>query len=290
MEITERDQQPIDDLRRLVRDSYIFPDRGVAIADEFSSDGMSSPTERPSEFAAAATAVLYDLSHDGHLRVRHRKSGAMEGFDGEAYRQFYAAEAVVNAGGIKEVSRLGDKTGRMVVAPYLSPMPMAQPYVDAAFALLDGVERLVIDLRGGRGGTPETVAYLCGFLLGEEPVHLQDIVTRDGVAQQFWTTPRHARLPDDVEVAVLTSIDTFSGCEELAYNLQSAQRAKVFGEITGGGAHPVEVFRLSDVLEVTVPVARSVNAVTGTNWEGTGVIPDVPCAADQALEVSVSRS
>lgn len=270
-------------LRSLVRDNYVFADRGKAIAEGFSTGEAPSPTEQPAEFAAAATAALYQLSLDGHLRVRHRAAGAMDGFDSADYRDFYAAEAVANAGGMQSVSRLDSTTGLLSVAPYLSPMPMAQPYVDAAFALVQGVERLVIDLRAGRGGTPETVAYLCGFLLGEEPVHLQDIVTRDGTAQQFWTMPHHQRLPDDVEIAVLVSGDTFSGCEELAYNVQSLQRATVFGETTGGGAHPVEIFRLSDVLEVTVPVARSVNAVTGTNWEGTGVVPDVECSADDAL-------
>lgn len=279
-----------ESLRNLVRDNYVFAERGVEIAGGFAPDGLPSPSEQPAAFAAAATTILYDLSSDGHLRVRHRATGAMNGFDSAAQREFYAVEAVANAGGMQAVSRLDSATGLLTVAPYLSPMPMAQPYVDAAFALLSGVERLVIDLRAGRGGTPETVAYLCGFLLGEDPVHLQDIVTRDGTAQQFWTMPHHDRLADDVSVAVLTSSMTFSGCEELAYNLQSAKRATVFGETTGGGAHPVEIFRLSDVLEVTVPVARSMNAVTRTNWEGAGVMPDVACAADQALEVSIRRS
>lgn len=288
MTITEQDQQPISDLQRRIRDCYIFPDRGADIADRLVASDLPSPTEYPGEFAAAATAQLHELSADGHLRVRHRPAGAIDGFDHEEYRAFYTAESVANAGGMRTVSRLDGGIGLLEVAPYLSPMPMAQPYVDGAFALLHGVEKLVIDLRAGRGGTTETVAYLCGYLLGEEPVHLQDIVTRDGAAQQFWTMPRHSRLPDDVTVSVLTSSGTFSGCEELAYNLQSQGRATLFGETTGGGAHPVEAFRLTDVLEVTVPIARSVNAVTGTNWEGTGVVPDVACTAAEALEAALS--
>lgn len=265
----------VDHLRTLVRDNYVFADRGAEIADGFVPDGLSSPTRDPLAFADGATAVLWELSRDGHLRVRHRPTGAMEGFDSTQWRDFYAAEAIANAGGIQSVSRIDAASGQIVIAPYLSPMPMAQPYVDAAFALLRGISRLEIDLRAGRGGTPETVAYLCGYLLGDEPVHLQDIVSRDGTAQQFWTMPHHLRLADEVVVTVRTSSTTFSGCEELAYNLQATGRATVVGATTGGGAHPVEVFRLSDVLEVTVPIARSVNAVTGTNWEGTGVVPDV---------------
>jgi len=84
-----------------------------------------------------------------------------------------------------------------------------------------------------------------------------------------------------------TSARTFSGGEELAYDLQALGRGRVVGEVSGGGAHPRRAFDLSDTLQVHVPVARSVNAVTGTNWEGVGVQPDVPCPADKALDVAL---
>ena len=176
-------------------------------------------------------------------------------------------------------------TGLLAIAPYTSPVHLAERYVTAAFALLAGIERLVIDLREGRGGTPETVALICGYLLGDEPVHLQDIVDRDGNARQYWTSPAAGRLEDSVRIQVLISERTFSGCEELAYDLQALERATVVGQRTRGGAHPVEVFRLTDELEATVPVARSVNAVTGGNWEQVGVVPDVDCDPEAALEL-----
>lgn len=42
-----------------------------------------------------------------------------------------------------------------------------------------------------------------------------------------------------------------------------------------GGAHPVRRFRLDEHYEVTTPFGRSVNPITGTNWEGVGVTPDI---------------
>jgi hypothetical protein len=33
---------------------------------------------------------------------------------------------------------------------------------------------------------------------------------------------------------------------------------------------------------MSVPFARSVKPVTGTNWEGTGVVPDVAVPAEEA--------
>jgi hypothetical protein len=269
----------IEQIAALVGEHYVFPDVAERIVAGLGSVG---PDGEPAEVAARLTERLQAVNHDRHLRVRYRASGALAGPDD--WEQHYAAEAVRNAGGVRTVTRLDDRTGLLAIAPYTSPVHLAERYVAAAFELLSGVDRLVIDLRAGRGGIPETVAFICGYLLGDEPTHLQDIVTRDGTARQYWTNPAAGRLPLAVPICVLTSGETFSGCEELAYNLQAYGRATVVGERTGGGAHPVEVFELADVLELTVPVARSVNAITGTNWEQVGVVPDVECSADVALD------
>jgi hypothetical protein len=39
-------------------------------------------------------------------------------------------------------------------------------------------------------------------------------------------------------------------------------------------------------LAVFIPEGRAINTVTGTNWEGTGVAPDVACRADEALDTA----
>lgn len=269
----------LDRLTSLVRDNYVFPDVAAEIVAGLEGVATDGP---PDDIAAAWTTRLQAVNHDRHLRVRRRQAVEAEGeTDWEAH---FAADAQRNAGGVKAVSRLDDQTGLIEISPYLSPVHLAESYLGAAFALLAGVDRLVIDLRAGLGGTPETVAFICGYVLGNEPVHLQDMVDRDGNARQYWSSPAAGRFAATMPIAVLTSERTFSGCEELAYNLQALERASVFGRRTRGGAHPVEVFDLSVDLEVSVPVARSVNAVTGANWEQTGVVPDVECEPDQALE------
>lgn len=266
----------------LVRQRYVYPDVAEQIADRLASVDLATDLD-VTVAASRLTEVAQSVNADRHLRIRPRRAGGIVGEPAD-WRAHYAADAVRNAGGMQTVTRLDPGTGLLAIAPYQSPVDLAEPYVRAAFALLRGVERLVIDLRAGRGGTPETVAYICGFLLGDDPVHLQDIVDRSGYARQYWSVPAADRLPDAVTVAVLTSAETFSGCEELAYDLQALGRATVIGETTGGGAHPVEVVGLTDELEISIPVARSVNAVTGTNWEQVGVVPDLSCAAEVALE------
>jgi C-terminal processing protease CtpA/Prc len=64
------------------------------------------------------------------------------------------------------------------------------------------------------------------------------------------------------------------------------KRATIVGETTGGGAHPVRGHRITEHFSIGVPFARAVNPVTHTDWEGTGVEPDVKVDAPQALEVA----
>ena len=58
----------------------------------------------------------------------------------------------------------------------------------------------------------------------------------------------------------------------------------IVGETTGGGAHPVSEHRIDEHFSIGVPFAHPVNPVTGKDWEGTGVVPDVAVPEKEALE------
>jgi C-terminal processing protease CtpA/Prc len=87
-------------------------------------------------------------------------------------------------------------------------------------------------------------------------------------------------------VFVLTSKRTFSAAEDLSYALKNLKRATLIGETTGGGAHPVEPKRIDDHFSVIVPTGRSISPITKTDWEGTGIEPDVKVSAAEALDVA----
>jgi len=69
-------------------------------------------------------------------------------------------------------------------------------------------------------------------------------------------------------------------------SIESSESLHIVGETTGGGAHPVAPHIVADYFMVGVPFAKSLDPVTKTNWEGTGVAPDVSVAADDALETA----
>ena len=43
-------------------------------------------------------------------------------------------------------------------------------------------------------------------------------------------------------------------------------------------------------MHIHIPHVRSVSPVTGTNWQGTGVVPDTPTPADQACDAAYAKA
>ena len=143
------------------------------------------------------------------------------------------------------------------------------------------------------GGTSSRPMRMASDLFDDKPVHIDDMFWREtGETSQFWTHAKVAgkRFGAKKPIYVLTSNRTYSGGEALAYDLQSLRRAVIVGETTGGGAHPIELHPLNDGFAIWVPWGRPINPVTKTNWEGTGVVPDVKVPAPDALAEAHHRA
>jgi hypothetical protein len=193
--------------------------------------------------------------------------------------------------GIRRVERLDGNVGYLDVRR-VAMAANAGPAITAAMELVAGTYALILDLRRNGGGAPDGVLLWCSYLLKEEPTHLNDIFHADtGETRQFWTLPyvpgpRYVDRP----VYVLISSHTFSGGEEFCYNLQALGRGELIGETTGGGAHPTRGFPISHAVGIGIPFARSINPVTGTNWQGTGVVPDVAVPEAEAYDVAYAKA
>jgi C-terminal processing protease CtpA/Prc len=193
--------------------------------------------------------------------------------------------------GIHRVERLDGNVGYLDIRRI--PVPaIAGPAIAATMELVAGTYALIIDLRRNGGGAPEGVVFWCSYLFDEEPTHLNDIFRADtGETRQFWALPyvpgsRYLDRP----VYVLTSSRTFSGGEDFCYTLQALGRAELIGETTGGGAHPTRPFPISSAVHIGIPFARSINPVTGTNWQGTGVVPDIAVPEAEARDVAYAKA
>ncbi len=158
----------------------------------------------------------------------------------------------------------------MLALDGLDAVRLAAPYLEAAFALLRDARGVVVDLRRNGGGDPGTATLV--------------------LDRQWWTTGRLAdrALPSETPVSVLVGEGTFSSGEALAYHLQSQGRAPLVGGRTPGAADHITPVVVSRHVRALLPEARVVDAVTATNWEGKGVVPDIPCAPAEALDAAIA--
>lgn len=244
----------------------------------------------PAALAALVTADLQSHHHDRHLRLKHHPEPIPDSPEDEetGLAEALARQAAASLGGVSRVERLPGNIAYLELGPLLFPPSMGGYAVVAAMQLVSSADALLLDLRTTVGGDPTTVALIISYLV-DEPTHLQTMHLREPErAIQSWTLPYvpGPRFGGSKPVYVLTGADTFSGGEELAYDLQQHGRATVVGARTGGGAHPRIGFRVHPHLEVTVPISRPTHPVSGTNWEGVGVVPDVPVAQEDARQVA----
>ena len=161
--------------------------------------------------------------------------------------------------------------------------PETQAIIDKAMKSIVNAKALIIDLRENNGGSPATVAFVASYLFDQKQLINQVYQRSNDELTSFYAEPEKLdhRFGGQKPVYVLTSDQTFSGGEELAYDLQSAKRAVVIGQTTAGGAHPVRLFVVDDHIFVVIPYAKAINPHTGRNWEGTGVIPDYSISKEE---------
>ena len=272
----------------LVAEHFVVPDvgeRAAARLRERAAAGGYDAWGDPASLAAAITADLQDVVLDLHLRVIHHPDGVPPTDDPAAEAAYWTQVARATAGGLRRVERLEGNVALVVLGPVLRPATPSHAALTAAMALVADADALVLDVRECRGGDPDAVQLLLSHVVGDEPVRLVDMESRADGLRQRWTHPVDAhRFGPDKPLVVLTSSTTFSGGEEVAFDVQDLGRGRVVGERTRGGANPREGFPVHPLLELAVPVARASSPRTGASWEGVGVAPDVECPADEALD------
>jgi hypothetical protein len=172
-----------------------------------------------------------------------------------------------------------DRAGVLSVSN-LFPLELASPFLEQAFEVLSGAPAIVLDLRANGGGDLDTAMAVLGWLLGPEPVHISDVVHKDET-RRWHSLPRdEPRRP----AAALIGPRTYSSGEALAYHFQAQRLGPLVGERTPGAADHVTPIVLHPHVRANLPRGYVVDAVTGANWEQTGVVPDLPCAEAVALE------
>jgi len=272
-------------LSEALRDRYVFPETGERAATRIGAalaageyDGLADRAA----FIQRLDADVQAIAKDKHLNI----------FSPTASPPRRGPAMPVSEEGVTRADRLAGGIGYIEVVRF-PPMQAFKPVLDRAMSALKGSRGLVIDVRRNGGGSPESAAYFVSYLV-KQGRPITTIISRSPKTREF-TRQTFSSLPTpvsfaEVPVYVLTSKNTFSGGEDFAYNVQAFKRGTIIGEVTGGGANPTGPVDLGHGVIASIPLGRSENPVTKTNWEGRGVKPDVAVAASDGLEVALQKA
>lgn len=285
----------IDALCENLDREYIFPEitkKYVQLLKENLQSGKYDRFQQPQAFANEITNNLKAVHKDDHLSVQYDPGW----IKGKRERKKKDEKAILlnkrrarsSNYGFKKIEILPGNIGYLRFDGF-SYNEAAYNTAIGAINYLANADAVIIDLRRNGGGSPEMVQFLCSYFLANPRKHLNSFTYKDKEKNtQYWTyTYLPGKRLDKVDLYLLTSSRTFSAAEEFAYNLKHMKRAVVIGETTGGGAHDNKYVILTDNFMMSLPFARAVNPVTKSNWEGTGVEPDVKVSQDEALDTAL---
>ena len=279
----------IDQLNQLSNDFYVFPEvakKTEKHLNQLLKSGHFDEFTDVEAFAKALTEAVQSINEDKHMRIRARPQGKTPDntvdrmFEDHLRRKKRVRESVA---GLRAVKKLDGNVGYIDLRGFVN-VGAGAPAADNYMNFLSTSDAIIIDLRKNGGGDPGMVQYLCSYFF-DKKVHLNSLYWREGnQTNEFWTLDEvnGKKLPN-VSLFILTSPHTFSAAEEFSYNMQTQKRATLVGETTGGGANPGGTRPINERLSVFIPTGKAINPITGTNWEGVGVVPEVKTTADEAF-------
>lgn len=286
----------VEEVATMVSGEYVFEDIGLKMAD-FIRRRLKQKSYGPSmtleELAETLTKDLRSIQNDAHLGlVDTRRLGGGGGARAEELRKEYDRKRMPYRNyGFQKVDRLQGNIGRIEVDEFayvdMDDKNFAGETARASLQLISNCSAVIFDLRDNFGGRDEMAKLLLGPFF-DSPQHILTDKYRGRADREIWTPePEFEGRLADVPLYVLISQHTVSGGEMFAFVLKNRRRATLVGEKTRGAAHKTHLFPLSDYkLNVAIPVGTAVDPLTGTDWEGRGVEPDIPVSSGKALDTA----
>lgn len=282
--------QLIDSLNVSLNNNYVFPEKAKSISlylqTQLEKNSYTPYLNNPQKLAEQIENDINQIHHDPHLHIQYdpgfvAQENAKPSQDEINQSKKYWKEQNYS---FSKVEILPGNVGYLPFNGFVDDIESAKPTIYSALKFLANTSAIIIDLRENQGGSPEMVSQIESYFF-KEKTHMNDLINRSAKdTTVFYADPEKAdSLNLTMPVYILTSHKTFSAAEDFSYGMQKSKRATIVGDITGGGAHPQMPFSISQGFVSSIPFARSYNPVTKTDWEGTGVIPDVKVDAGKAF-------
>lgn len=271
----------IDGVIRILNEQYVFPETARKVSGfllQQEQSGALAAITTQEQFVEKVGALIRQQSGDGHLSL-----ALIAEQGGVSHRLKETDPLKTNNFAFEQARILPGNVGYLKLHKFWQAEEAYQ-VGHAALVFLSHSDHIVIDLRDSGGGSPELVQYLISHFVPEGTV-LWDLFDRNGKSTE---QIRSLAVPDSEllktkPLYILQSKGLLSAGEFFSYTLQQLGRAVVIGQTSAGLAHYTGAAQVNDWLFVRIPMFRPVNPITGTNFEGVGVEPNIRVSSEMAL-------
>ena len=281
-----------DSLVSALLNNYVYPEKAKSMSFYIKSQlgkGAYDTLINPDHFANIVTNDVRSIYPDKHLIIRYdpglekrimafNNTNKIDSVDikREQKQNFFFKKAEILPG----------NTGYIVFTNFADTNQWSRKTVRTAMQFVAYTDALILDLRNNFGGNATMAGEIISYFYNQPTFTGRAYNRITNTWTEQWadnkpaiTTGIYMSMP----LYILTSERTFSAAEGLAYNLQQIKKAIIIGDTTRGGAHATRSFALGHGFVGFIPFTRSENAITKTDWEDRGVIPDIAVNEDSAL-------
>jgi hypothetical protein len=187
--------------------------------------------------------------------------------------------------GVRRAERLAGNVGYLDLA-LVSRRGTEEAYqaVDAAMAVLERADAMIIDLRNTPGGDPAMSDYVASYFFGPDSIRTLTTSNRaPSFTMERWTVRVAGKRRPTIPVYVLIGPGTVSGAEDLAFIFRSTRRGILVGERSAGAGRPNRLYPVDEGFLVSVSGGRTFDPRSGKEWERVGIEPDISAPGDDAL-------
>ena len=285
--LTQNDiEKTIDSLISVLKTHYLFADKALLIENDLRYKLASNKFDKIHDgysFIREINLIMREVSGDMHLDIVETKPTVRldKVTELDNSRRY----------GIESTNILSGNVGYFKLS-YFYHNPNTQAAASLALKELSKVDALIIDLRSAEGDSIALVQYLMSFFAKENTLLSEVFYDKQSQSKMLLSLENigHDNFRDNFPVYILTSSLLSGSAEFFSYTLKHLNKAVIVGEETMGVAYILQKQKINAHFSLNMPIAIPIHPKTLSNWEGIGVIPDIPVAADLALDAAHKKA
>lgn len=297
----------IESIKELIQTNYVFANRTNDFNNALDSLNLTGKYDHIidyKEFAETLTEDLVEITNDKHFKVQYNPELVKSRHNSPIQNQENVTQKEIENNfeeaidwnlwyakkenfGFEKVAILGGNIG-YIKLNFWQPLDWVKATIDATMRFVANSDALIIDLTENQGGYSPTDSYLASYFFDEAPTlwmsNYERLSEKTESDSTFQVIGGERYL--NKSVFILISENTFSLAEKFAYGLKHFNKAVIIGQISAGAAHAIDFLEVNDNYLIQLPISHNIHPVTKTDWERTGVVPNIITNNGEALKIA----